>query len=102
MAACVARHEEWKRFETSWRKCLKTYESDGFHAKDRNSDVLKAPLLNHVKRAKIPFAVVVSVDPADYLQATSQPFRSRMGGALAACAFGCAHQIHNWIVRHGD
>jgi len=101
MAACVARYEEWKRFEIPWRKYLLKSNSDGFHAKDPDSDDLRGPLLNHVKKARIPFAVVISVDPKKYFEVTSQPFRSRMGGPLAACAFGCAHQIHNWIVRHG-
>jgi len=102
LGACVARYEEWKKFEIPWRKELVTAGVECFHAKESASDGLRAPLLKHVKRAKIPLAVVVSVDPAKYFAATSQPFRSRMGGPLAACAFGCAHQIHNWIVRHGE
>jgi len=102
LAACVARYDEWKQFELPWRKELAKQGIDAFHAKDPKSDALRGSLLKLVKRAKIPLAVVISVNPKQYFDVTSQPFRSRMGGPLAGCAFGCAHQIHNWIVRHGD
>jgi hypothetical protein len=45
---------------------------------------------------------VVSANPDDYKAATSQPYRSVLGGTLAACALGCAFHIHNWTLNHGD